>query len=166
MSGAINGLGAYQSGMHIRRPNEGQAFKKHDVNEDGFLDSNEMQSILDKVEDKTGRSLDRNQIISTIDANSDGLIDKDEFRAGRDKVRDIIGPPNKLHKPERPGDDKFSDVLMNMLNEDTQEDDSSLTTNEDYLAKNLFSNFNNTLIQSYINNAGNQTKNNPFNLLA
>ncbi|KAK6938355.1 EF-hand domain [Dillenia turbinata] len=58
-----------------------EAFKVFDLNNDGFISSDELQSVLSRLglwEEKGGR--DCQTMICAFDTNSDGLLDFEEFK--------------------------------------------------------------------------------------
>ena len=76
------------------------AFRLYDIDESGFIDRNEIESIIKTMDQVEGRSfiksvLDKNSkiklkpvavrandILASFDANNDGLISRDEFTEG------------------------------------------------------------------------------------
>ncbi|KAK6939933.1 EF-hand domain [Dillenia turbinata] len=58
-----------------------KAFKVFDLNDDGFISSDELESVLSRLglwEEKGGR--DCRTMIRAFDTNSDGLLDFEEFK--------------------------------------------------------------------------------------
>ncbi|KAI6689351.1 hypothetical protein NL676_026179 [Syzygium grande] len=78
-------------GLESRESDEGganreadlaEAFKVFDLNEDGFISSDELQSILSRLglwDERSGR--DCNNMIRAYDTNSDGRLDFEEFKS-------------------------------------------------------------------------------------
>lgn len=59
-----------------------EAFKVFDLNDDGFISSDELQCVLSRLglwEEKSG--CDGTKMISEFDKNSDGMLDFDEFKS-------------------------------------------------------------------------------------
>ncbi|KAF8024883.1 hypothetical protein BT93_F1899 [Corymbia citriodora subsp. variegata] len=79
------------NGSESRESNEGdvdqetdlaEAFKVFDLNDDGFISWDELQSVLSKLElwdKRSGR--DFNSMIRAYDTNNDGKIDFEEFKS-------------------------------------------------------------------------------------
>ncbi|XP_030455275.1 probable calcium-binding protein CML44 [Syzygium oleosum] len=89
---SISPEGATRSdGLDSRESDEGgadreadlaEAFKVFDLNEDGFISSDELQSVLSRLglwDERSGR--DCNSMIRTYDTNSDGRLDFGEFKS-------------------------------------------------------------------------------------
>lgn len=58
-----------------------EAFRVFDLNDDGFISCDELQSVLSRLglwDEKSGR--DCNSMIRAYDANSDGRLDFEEFK--------------------------------------------------------------------------------------
>ncbi|KAF8038488.1 hypothetical protein BT93_B1129 [Corymbia citriodora subsp. variegata] len=79
------------SGLESQESNEGdadqetdlaEAFKVFDLNDDGFISWDELQSVLSKLElwDKRSGG-DCNSMISAYDSNNDGKLDFEEFKS-------------------------------------------------------------------------------------
>ncbi|KAF8009331.1 hypothetical protein BT93_J0354 [Corymbia citriodora subsp. variegata] len=79
------------SGLESRESNEGdadqetdlaEAFKVFDLNDDGFISWDELQSVLSKLElwDKRSGG-DCNSMIRAYDTNNDGKLDFEEFKS-------------------------------------------------------------------------------------
>ncbi|KAK2633183.1 probable calcium-binding protein CML44 [Eucalyptus grandis] len=59
-----------------------EAFKVFDLNDDGFISCDELQSVLSKLElwdERSGR--DCNSMIRAYDTNNDGKLDFEEFKS-------------------------------------------------------------------------------------
>ena len=108
----INGIGGLDGFMYLSQM--GNPFQKIDSNGDGSLDKTEISSFADKISEKTGQSLDADQLFSKLDTNGDDLISQEEFDAGRpegpppgmmggmqaDSIRDFLGMLNSTEEDE------------------------------------------------------------------
>ena len=146
MIDAVGGMSGMmrQIAPNGHRPGPKHLFKNADGNSDGLLDKMEIQSFLDGISEKTGHQVDSEKFLAKVDTNQDGFIDKQEFKAGKEVIR-THGPGWRPGmKGQKPGD--FSELLMDILNQET-EDDAALS-NE------LLGSQNDSLLENYKKNLG------------
>ena len=133
-------------------------FESTDKNDDGFIDSGEMQAFADHLETQAGISLDAAAMINKLDKNADGMLDKEEFRAGRNEFRQLLGapPPHRAMGKGKPAD--FSSLLENLLDDET--DEQTLLNNEGYNSLSTM------LLQNYTGGNPGSLNRAPLNILA
>ncbi|MBI4775513.1 MAG: EF-hand domain-containing protein [Deltaproteobacteria bacterium] len=115
MISGIEGLSDY-SQMSLMRSRTRNPFEKLDSDGDGSLDKVEISSMAEKLAQKTGESVDADEIVSKLDTDGDGLVSQEEFEAGRPE-----GPP-----PGMMGGGPMGSETKSLLSEmgDSEEDDS------------------------------------------
>ncbi len=144
MIDAVNGMGDLLNWMDPATINKlkRNPFDKTDQNRDGVLDQTETQTFADHLSQKSGKTIDGNELFTQLDTNADGTIDKVEFKDGKETVREMIG---SIEKPPpmrgmRPRNDLSSLLINNIDEEDSDSADlysalqtSSLTNYTDSL---------------------------------
>lgn len=129
MIDAIGSAGTYLNTMDrntLQRRPPRPNFNDLDTNGDSTLDQTELQTMLDKISEKNGTTIDGEKVFSVVDSNQDGAISQEEFIAGEKKVRDLIGPPpppmkNNVDGAKKSGD--YSDLILGLLNESSNAND-------------------------------------------
>jgi len=84
-----------QSGPDMMRmPSRTEVFNEVDANSDGSFDKVELSAMGMKLSEKTGISIDMNEIMDKFDQNRDGLLDQKEAFGALDKMKEMgKGPP-------------------------------------------------------------------------
>lgn len=82
---SINGM----QGPPPPPPNGQDMFKKVDSDGSGSVSSDELQTMLDKMPEKTGQTQDAATVLSQYDSNSDGSLSSDELGS----MMKAMGPP-------------------------------------------------------------------------
>ena len=126
------------SPMSSMRSQMSNPFQKMDSNGDGAVDQSEISTIADKINEKTGHSVDTDRIMSKLDSDGDGQITQTEFDENRPE-----GPPPAMIGMMRnmmcgglmggnkgmQGDNTQS--FLDMLNESEDENASSIRESMD-----------------------------------
>lgn len=93
ISGLGNSYNAYQTQQSGRQARmQERMFQKVDADQSGGVDATELQTLMDKVAEKTGATLDTSaaDLLSSADTNSDGSLSSDELGAA---MQSVLPPP-------------------------------------------------------------------------
>ena len=67
-------------------------FSKVDADGSGNVDKSELQTMLDKISERSGQSLgDSDELMTKLDSDGDGSLSKSELEAG---MKDLMPPPS------------------------------------------------------------------------
>ena len=61
---------------------QARVFEKLDSNQDGTLDTEEIDDFTNKLSEKIGKELSSQEILQKMDSNQDGELTQDEFKFG------------------------------------------------------------------------------------
>ena len=81
------GSGMEYSMMAMQRPKPQEMFKKVDSDGSGGVSQTELQTLTDRISEKSGQSLDAAQLLTTYDSNSDGSLGQDEMNSLMESIR-------------------------------------------------------------------------------
>ncbi len=86
---SINSIGGSMGyGMAaMRRPDPQEMFKKVDSDGSGGVSQTELQSLTEKISQKSGQSFDAAKMLSEYDSNSDGSLGEDEMKSLMESIR-------------------------------------------------------------------------------
>lgn len=77
-----------------KRADKPDPFQEADLDRNGSLDSGEVQTLLDSISQKNGSgSVKAESLISLLDSDGDGVLNQAEFANGRQKVEELLGLP-------------------------------------------------------------------------
>ena len=130
------------SPMSSMRGQMGNPFQKMDSNGDGAVDQSEIGTIADKINEKTGFSVDTDRIMSKLDSDGNGQITQTEFEENRPEspppamigmMRNMMGGGLMGGNMGMQGDNtqNFLDMLNESEDENASSTRESLDTNED-----------------------------------
>ena len=79
----------------MRPPDPEEQFKKDDVNGDGGLDKTELQTVLDKISEMSGKdsSVSVDDLFNNFDSDGDGLLSQQETETAMAQLKEEMGPP-------------------------------------------------------------------------
>lgn len=156
----INGSGSLWNALRpeAMRARGQNPFETTDKNDDGFIDSGEMQAFADRLEQQAGVTLDTAALINKLDKNADGMLDKEEFRAGKNEFAQLLGTHKPHHTMGKGKPDDFSSLPANLPADET--DEQALLNNEDY------NSLSSMLLQNYTGGNSGTFNRGPLNILA
>jgi len=90
MINRISGVGAFVRGLNLEtvQQRREQMFNRVDRNSDGGLDRTEMQMFADKLSERTGTSIDIDDVFAKFDGDHDGVLGKAEGLSALTQIRE------------------------------------------------------------------------------
>jgi len=90
MINGISGMGAFVRGLNLEamQQRREQMFNRVDRNSDGGLDRTEMQMFADKLSERTGTSIDIDDVFAKFDGDHDGVLGKAEGLSALTQIRE------------------------------------------------------------------------------
>jgi len=161
MIDTIGGLGSLMNrpDMQALKQRKGPDFDTIDKNGDGTLDKSELLQLTTQIAKTTGTGVDNEKVFGILDTDKNGAVSKDEFHVGMGKAKHMMG----LGKSGKKSGD-FSDLLLNMLNEEEDQNDLTKYLNTGVASTELL---NNALMANYTQSAQNSFDfSNPIDLMA
>ena len=89
MMSGISGMNGMAGGM---RPNPQQMFNRMDKDGSAGLDRDELNTMAEKVAERTGNEIDVDSLMDTYDGDGDGVLDEAETQDAMESLRDQMGP--------------------------------------------------------------------------
>ncbi len=140
MMNGINGMSSmiHSMGMRPMRPDPEERFNKADANGDGGLDKAEMETVLSKISEMSGQSLNVDEVFSEFDVDDDGVLSQEETENGMNQLREEMGPqmkgrhgggpkgPGGMSAYGKQGPNGMEENLINMLNSLSEDETESL----------------------------------------
>lgn len=116
ISGVSGVSNAWANANAQRSQMQAKVFAKVDTDSSGGVDQNELSTMLSDISQKSGITLDAQQLFTSMDSNSDGSLSSDELAQGMQSV--MPPPPSTMDFAQnRAGqsgeDDLFSKVDSN-----------------------------------------------------
>ena len=93
--GAISGFGGGCNFPSISEMRQNM-FNKMDQDGDGLISKTEFQTAAEKRAQKTGQTMDVDEVFAAIDTNQDGSIDKSENDAAMESMKPPPPPPDMM----------------------------------------------------------------------
>ena len=98
----VNGISSYNNYMNYlqpqaarSRPDPSEMFDKIDTDGSGGISQSELDAFVQDLSDKTGKSIDATNAVSTYDTDKNGELSQDEFKSFMDASG--IAPPPPPH---------------------------------------------------------------------
>lgn len=79
-----------------KMPSNEEMFNKLDQNGDGKLDQDELASVVDKINETQGLSVDVVELLSQNDTDGDGALNQDEMDSAMESYAPPQGPPPQM----------------------------------------------------------------------
>lgn len=130
MMNGISGASSYFGQMQSmgQKQGAGDKFAQLDADSSGSIDSSELQTLTDKIAQKTGLDMDVEEVSAAYDTNNDGLLSQDETKAMMMEMRQKMGMKGQgnmggmgnmqsLSAYETETEDDLAKTLMDMLSE-------------------------------------------------
>jgi len=90
----INSINSSMGGMPTMvRPTKEEMFQKADANGDGKIDADELNEVLAKASEMSGRTIDAAAVLGNADEDGDGALDQAEMDNAMARLREQMGPP-------------------------------------------------------------------------
>ena len=91
LTGAPQQGGMMQAGMGsgampLSLPDFSQMFSKMDQNSDGGIDKTEMQTVLEKIAEKSNQTTDVDKLFAQYDSNNDGKLSEEETKSALESL--------------------------------------------------------------------------------
>ncbi len=112
---AMPGMSA-MAGMR-KPPSAEEMFSRVDADGSGSVDKTELQGMIDKVSQRTGESLDVDEVLASADTNGDGAVDQTEFASILETFRPSGPPP----RPAPKGPEESMQTLLDMMDSSDEE---------------------------------------------
>ena len=90
MMSGISGMNGMAGGM---RPDPQQMFNRLDRDGSTGLDKDELNTMAEKVAERTGNEIDVDSLMETYDGDGDGVLNEEEANNAMESLRDQMGPP-------------------------------------------------------------------------
>ncbi|RJO63481.1 MAG: EF-hand domain-containing protein [Myxococcales bacterium] len=112
-----------------KRPSETEMFDRADKNGDGGIDKVELSEAASKISERSGETIDVEQLLTDYDQDENGVLNQDEMKKAMDSLRQKMGPPPG--PPPMEGADAgrmATQSLLEALNASSQDSESATST--------------------------------------
>jgi hypothetical protein len=104
-------IGSVTGSVYGSRPmmQGGQKPQGPDADGDGSVTRSEMDSFVNEMSEKTGKTIDVDDLFAQCDTDGDGVLNADEDQAAREYFKEKMGPPpDGMRPPEMSMSDAVS----------------------------------------------------------
>ena len=130
MMNGISSSSGYFGQMQMQsmgqKPGQEGKFAKLDTDGNGGIDTSELQTITDKISQRTGQAVSVEEVSATYDADNDGLLNQDETNTMMMELREKMGGKQQagMHSQQNlatayqaESENDLATTLMEMLSE-------------------------------------------------